>query len=234
MIRAVTFLPAVVLCAGAVNAGCSDVSSPDLVTTRLALTLPEGSTIASVAYTVLSSTSATIAAGNIAVSDTNAVLSLDLVLGPGMGDVVELLATTSTGASCAGTSAPFDVVAGRSTFINLTLVCGGDQPSSGNCPDVQSWAVTPVQAAAPDGTIGASVVATDPDTTQTLSYSWVATAGTFGDPSAASTTYTCSTVGSQTLTLTVRNGPFSSSGCAATATFLVDCVSPADAGAPPP
>jgi hypothetical protein len=233
VIRAGTCLPTVVFCAGLVSADCSDVASSNLVTSRLALTLPEGSAISSVSYTVLSSKDAALAAGSIAVSDPNAVLSLDLVLAPGVGDVVELLATTSAGASCAGTSAPFDVVAGRSAFINLPVVCAGNQPSSSSCPDIQSWAVTPVQAAAPDGTIVAGVVASDSDPTQTLSYAWIATAGMFDDPSAASTIYTCTTIGSQTLTVTVRSGP-SSSACAATATFLVDCVSPADAGATPP
>jgi len=221
-----------------VAGGCSNVAdsggaSSDAFTSRLALVLPAGSNISSVSYLVLSSADVTLARGTIDVSRPGATLSLDLVLAPGIGDVVELEATTSTGASCSGTSAPFDVTPGQSTFIGLTLVCGGDQPSSANCPDIQSWTVTPVQASVPAGAITAGVTAIAPDATDPLSYAWIATAGAFVDPSAAATLYTCTTAGAQTLTLTVRDGA-SSPPCAATASFLVSCVSGGDAGSPSP
>jgi len=218
--------------------GCVDADRPlsrttsahsDVVTSHLALSLPEGSTIDSVSYRVLSSGGATLLAGTIDVSQRGATLSLDLVLAPTLGDVAELSAQTSAGASCAGTSAPFDVVAGRPTFINLTLVCGGNQRNSNSCPDIESWTVAPVQAAAPDGLIDVAVAVNNP--AAELSYAWIATAGSFADPSAASTVYRCTTVGAQTLTLTVSDQQ-SSPACAATATFLVGCSSTTDAEIP--
>jgi hypothetical protein len=235
-VREIAFLATAAF--GIAVAGCSDVANSgegdsNVVTSRVAFALPGGSNISSVSYRVLSSENATLALGTIDVGNPGATLSLDLVLAPGIADVVELSATTSTGASCAGTSAPFEVVVGQPTFVNLTLVCGGDQPSSASCPDIQSWVVTPVQAQAPFGMIDVGVTAIDPDATDLLSYAWTATAGAFLDPFAPSTLYTCATVGAQTLTLAVGGGG-SLPLCIATASFLVNCVSSGDAGSPPP
>jgi hypothetical protein len=207
------------------------VNDADAVTGHFALSLPTGSTIASVSYQVVSSAGVTLLTGTSDLSERSAQLSLDLVLAPAQGDVVALSAQTSTGAACAGTSAPFDVVAGRPTFVNLALVCGGDQPSSSRCPVIQSWTVVPTQASAPDGFIDVAVTASDPSGTDRLTYTWFAAAGTFADPAAASTTYRCTAIGPQTLTLTVSDGQ-SSPVCTATGTFLVGCGSGADAGLP--
>jgi hypothetical protein len=228
------------LCAIAAVTGCSDArdigaensaaGEPDSIVSRIALSLPTGSNIDSASYRVLSSEDVILAAGVIDLSESGASLSLDLVLAPGTGDVVQLWAETSTGAACAGTSPPFDVTPGQPTFVGLTLVCGGDQPSSSRCPNIQSWGVTPVGASAPAGSIDVGVVASSPDGNDPLSYDWIATAGTFLDAAAADTRYVCTTAGPQTLTLTVRDdGP--SPACAATASFLVSCVA---GGAPPP
>jgi hypothetical protein len=228
------------LCAIAAAVGCSDArdtgvgeanaGAPDSITSRIALSLPSGSQIGSANYRVLSSENVILAAGAIDLSESGASLSLDLVLAPGAGDVVQLWAETSAGAACAGTSPPFDVTPGQPIFVGLTLVCGGDQPSSSRCPSLQSWGVAPVAASAPAGSIDVGVVASSPDGSDPLSYDWIATAGTFLDASAADTRYVCTTVGPQTLTLTVRDDG-SSPPCAATASFLVSCV---DGGSPPP
>ncbi|HZL17456.1 MAG TPA: hypothetical protein VFG23_06895 [Polyangia bacterium] len=228
------------LCMTAVTVGCSDardvgaeksnVDDADSIAGRLALSLPIGSNISSANYRVLSSENATLAAGVIDLSEAGASLSLDLILAPGTGDVVLLSAETSAGAACAGTSLPFDVTPGQPISVGLTLVCGGDQPSSSRCPSIQSWGVTPVGASVPVGTIDAGVVASSPEGSDPLSYVWMATAGTFLDASAADTRYVCTTAGPQTLTLTVRDD-VSSPACAATASFLVSCVA---GGSPPP
>lgn len=224
------------LCAAAA-VGCSDAEAgnsnagdADSIASRIALSLPTGSNISSATYRVLSGANVILAAGAIDLSQSGAGLALDLVLAPGTGDVVQLWAETSAGAACAGTSPPFDVTPGQPIFVGLTLVCGGDQPSSSRCPSIQSWGVTPVGASAPVGTVDVGVVASSPDGSDPLSYDWIATAGTFLDASAADTLYVCTTAGPQTLTLTVRDDG-SSPACAATASFLVSCA--AAAGSPP-
>jgi hypothetical protein len=214
---------------GDTGAENSNAGAADSIAGRIALALPTGSNIRSANYRVLSSENVILAAGAIDLSAAGASLSLDLVLAPGAGDVLQLWAETSSGAACAGTSPPFDVTSGQPIFVGLTLVCGGDQPSSSRCPSIQSWGVTPLGVAVPVGTIDVGVVASSPDGSDPLSYDWSATAGTFLDASAAHTLYVCTTAGAQTLTLTVRDD-VSSPACAATASFLVSCV----AGGPPP
>lgn len=226
---ALTILIAMAACSGDDRA--LGVNDADAVTGHFALSLPAGSTIASVSYQVFSSAGVALLAGAIDLSEQSAQLSLDLVLAPAQGDVVALSAQTSAGAVCAGTSAPFDVVAGRPSFISLTLVCSGDQPSSSRCPTIQSWAVTPTQVSVPDGLIDVAVTAGDSGGTDRLTYAWGATAGSFADSAAPSTTYRCATLGPQTLTLTVSDGQ-SSPVCTATGTFLVSCDSGTDAGMP--
>src|SRR6201986_2427830 len=76
---------------------CSKGSNPNAGDVELALVLPGGATISTVNYTILSSTSAQLAAGSINVSDPNATISLDITLPAGTGDTVALSATTSTG-----------------------------------------------------------------------------------------------------------------------------------------
>jgi hypothetical protein len=216
----------------AIATACGDAREPETVSVRAALTLPADTNITSLTYAALSSSGATLDLGTIAVSNPNAILSLNLMLPPGTGDVVKLAATTSAGTSCTGTSAPFDVVPRAPTSVSLTLVCG-DQPQAATCPQIQAWTVTPEQAVVPDGTVTAQVTVAEADATQPLSYSWVATAGSLsgvsGDASGASTTYTCTTVGSQSLMLTVTAGtpPLA---CATTAVFVVDCLAGTDAG----
>jgi hypothetical protein len=124
---AVAVLGVIVWALACAGCGNSDAPvAPDVTTSHLALSLPSGLTISSVDYRVLSSAQTTLAAGTIEVSSPGATVSLDLVLAPAIGDVVDLSAETSAGLSCAGASAPFDVAAGRATLVNLTLVCGGD------------------------------------------------------------------------------------------------------------
>jgi hypothetical protein len=214
---------------------CSDAREPQTMSVRAALTLPADANITSLTYAALSSSGATLDMGTIAISDPNAIVSLNLMLPPGSGDVVKLAATTSAGTSCTGRSAPFDVVTGAPTSVSLSLVCG-DRPQSASCPEIQAWTVSPQQAVVPDGTVTAQVTVAEADATQPLSYSWIATAGILSgvtsDTSGASTTYTCTTVGSQSLMLTVTAGtpPLA---CATTAVFVVDCLA-SGAAAPSP
>ena len=74
-----------------------------------------------------------------------------------------------------------------------------------HCPMV-SVAVSPPTAHVGDS-LALSVVASDADPTDKLTYSWTAGAGAFADANAAKTVYTCGSVGgSQVLSLTVSDG----------------------------
>ncbi|HVU51230.1 MAG TPA: LamG domain-containing protein [Polyangia bacterium] len=230
-----------------------------------------GVTIDSVHYVVQSSASppAILRSGDVDVSDANAAPVIAVSLPPGSGYTVVLTAdvvpATGNPSFCSGTSQPFLVAAGQETAVPVGLICGGSmQPTlSGpaiingnvtkgdNCPVLTSWTATPLQVSAPGGQIAVSAAATDADASETLTYVWTATAGSFAAPTStgmsgftSSTQYVCAAAGTQTLTVTVTDDHVPSS-CSASQTLKVDCkattvceslvlpASGAEAAAPP-
>jgi hypothetical protein len=177
--------------------------------------------------------------------------------GSGYRVVMTATATDTMGNSvpCTGSSpAPgFNVTAGGSVMVGVSLICGGSMSpptdqghvivngtvvAGDNCPVVKSWDVSPLQTSS-GGQINVSATATDADTPlQTLSYAWTADSGTFNSPSVAATQYNCGapTLNSNlarltpphTLTFTVSDSY--SPPCSASVTFSVDCVSPSLCG----
>jgi hypothetical protein len=236
---------AVWLLAGASTVGCSKrtASSSKAGTVKLALTLPDATTLDVVSYKVIASDGITVLAnGAINTSDRGATPSVDVSVVASMNDKVNLHGVTSANVVCDGTSVAFNVIAGQVDFVAVTLVCGGSQLQSGsgsvivngtvvggdNCPVLQSWMASPLQSSI-TGQIDVSALATDADTTatppQTLSYAWTASAGTFVNPTSATTKYNCSVAGDQTLTITVSDD-YSPTPCTAIMTFPVKCINP--------
>lgn len=196
-----------------------DLSAEALV--RLQLLVPGGFTITTVAYQLDSASGATVLAGSFDVTDPNARPSLTLAVPPGSGYTITLRANDLTRTPphhFEGTSAPFNVAAGQTTLVAVTLTDGpaiapapgwavingviapGNRP-----PSINSVVVAPAQASwgAP---IAISVVASDPDPGESASlrFQWSASPdGTFANPAAASTTYSSRTGGPKVLTLTV-------------------------------
>jgi hypothetical protein len=204
---------------------------------RIAFTMPGGVRIDAVNYRVLLSQSATVMSGTMDTSDQSAALSISVVVPPDPGALVELTATTSTGVSCAGSSAPFPVLSGSMIAVVVQLVCGdrAAPPEPGivnvsatvtlgnHCPSIVTGSVTPAQVTV-GGTIDVSIAATDPDPGETVSVSWSATAGTFSNPGAAATQYVCQQSGRQTLTVTATDSHQPS--CSAVMSFPIICVAP--------
>lgn len=85
------------------------------------------------------------------------------------------------------------------------------------CPTVTKLVVTPRKAALGEE-ISVAAAATDPDG-DSITYQWTSSAGSFADPSAASTTYLCENQGTHTLSITVSDPE----GCATTSTAEVAC-----------
>ncbi len=201
--------------------GCSPVAGQDTDVggIRLALALPDSVTISSLDWRVLSATNAVIVQGTIATTDPAVQPSVVTGLPAGVGDVVSMSATTNTGVSCSGTSSPFNVVAGQTVSVPVNIACGASTPSSGlgsavisgtvvpgdNCPVATAYTLSPAQAPSPSGQITVGVTATDADSGETLTFAWTATAGTFVSSTSASTLYTCSVAGSQTLTVAITD-----------------------------
>jgi cysteine-rich repeat protein len=239
------FLAVVALLTGASAVNCSKGggTSENAGTVKLGLTLPDATTLSSVAYKVFASDGTTVlASGTINTSDKGATPSVDVSVIASLQDTVNLHGTTSANVVCDGTSLKFDVAKGGTTMIGVNLVCGGSQNTTGsgslivngtvilgnNCPVLQTWMASPLTTSTA-GQIDVSASATDIDTTmgtplQHLSYAWTATAGTFVDPTMATTKYNCSVAGAQTLTVTVSDD-YTPTPCKATMTFPVTCVS---------
>jgi hypothetical protein len=153
----------------------------------------------------------------------------------GSGYSLILTATATDGVTTCAGSATFSVTAGGTTQVMVHLDC--HQPSatgtvsvSGTtnvCPSIDSISAMPNQV-----TVGSSLALTgaahDPDSGPSpLSFQWTATSGTFSDAGTASPLFTCTAVGTATLTLTVSDGD-TSPGCPATQATTVTCT-PADA-----
>lgn len=199
---------------------------------KLALSLPGGMTINSVDWKVLSATSTVLLQGTINTSDPNLQPSLVAGIPAGVGDVVVMSALTNTGVSCSGTSGAFNVVAGQTVPVPVNITCGATTPSSGlgsavimatvvpgdSCPVATAYLLSPGAATSPTGQIAVSITAMDADSGDTLSYAWTAPAGTFASATSASTTYTCTTAGSEALTVAVSDNHMPTP-CTTTITF---------------
>lgn len=203
--------------------GCADAPPSDAA--QIAVALPNGWEIVEVSYVVLSAQGIALLAGSEDVSAPGATLSVQLSLPTGRGYVLQLSATNSDGVTCNGTSAPFDVVLGQPTLVKLALVCGGASPGLDGCPTVDVQSASPA-ATAPSGTIALTATASDPDPGDVPTYAWTATAGSFADPLSASTLYTCTVPGAQTIVLAVDDG-HRPSGCTVTYLLPVSCLAPA-------
>ncbi len=230
-----TALTAVVLVGGAVGLNCSKGSSTDSGNLKIAFAIPGGDQINSVTYKITATSSGTtLLSGSINTSDPNATPSLDVALPPtaaGATDTVLLTATTAAGVACTTAPTTFAVTSGVNTNVMLSMVCGTSVPqtvpgtiditttvsTSNSCPSITSAVIAPDQTSV-GGTVAVSTTGADPDG-DSLTYAW-GPAANFAAPTAASTTYTCTAAGTQTITLAISDGK-----CNATlSTLTIICV----------
>jgi hypothetical protein len=220
--------------------GCSNSRNAVATgTVRLALSLPNGTTLNSVSWQIRSSGGAVLRAGTINTSDPGATPSVDTSCPASTGDTVVMTGTTSDGTGCSGTSMPFNVAAGGTVQVGLTIVCGGGTPvqnngsvivnstvvQGDNCPVLTSWVASPLQTSFA-AQIDVAATATDADATDVLTYAWTATGGSFVSPSSPSTKYNCTGFGPQTLTITVSDN-HAPIPCTAVVTIPnIECIEP--------
>ena len=247
--RSTKFLAAAALLSGAFAISCSKSSNSGSNDGRLKLALTSaGVTVNTVHYQVLSSATPPVVVreGDIDTSDPNSTASVYTSVPAGTGYIATLTANTAGPPvlPCVGSSMPFNVIAGQEIGVTVQLVCGGSTPTQpggsviidgtvvagDNCPLLTSWSASPLQTSAPSGQIDVAAAATDADATETLTFTWTATNGTFVAPTSSGlspassvTKYTCTTVGPQTLTVTVVDNHLPAN-CTATQTFPVNCA----------
>jgi len=179
----------------------------------LALQLANGSVIQTASYTIVGPKSFT-KSGSIDLSSASKLSATIGGLPAGVGYSITLTATTADSvASCAG-SATFDVLAGKTATAVVALTCK-EAPRTGSvlvsgvlnvCPVIDSLSASPAEVQV-GGTVALSALAHDSDVGPgAVSYTWTASAGTLSDSSAQNPTFTCTTPGNATVTLSVSDG----------------------------
>ncbi len=164
--------------------------------------------------------------------------NISIFLPTGSGYTINMTGTSSSSVACAGTSSAFAVTAGGTTPVALTVTCGGGGPMPGGgivnvtttvgagdrCPVLTYYSVNPTSLKVGDQSI-LSATATDPDTGDTVTYSWTATAGTVTNGTNQNATYVCSAVGTATITLSYDDVTTLLNPCAAqTVQTTVTCM----------
>ena len=162
-------------------------------------------------------------------SAPSSTFSINVVgIPPGDSYVVELSATSDDGKTTCQGPATFSVTEGQVTQVHVMLKCetalqGGllqTQALNGTCPYLTSVVVSPLQTSV-GYDIDVSAAAFD-DEGDPIEYLWTGTGGSFADPTAQVTAYTCQQEGGQSITITVSDDAFQF--CTANWTVSVTCV----------
>ena len=217
--------------------GCRNTGSNEVGELTFAIALPDSTEVHSVDWVLHSSGGAVIEMGSIDTTNAKVTASLAAVLPAGTGDTITMSGTSTAGVLCTGTSQAFDVLAGGTTMVSVNMICGSVTPDGGtgmvvvtstivagdSCPLLTTSLIEP-RVTAIASPIHLTATASDADMGDTLTFTWSATAGTFTDPSMASTDYHCpSTTGMQSLTLRIADNHMPVP-CTTVVTFpAVDC-----------
>jgi hypothetical protein len=245
---------ALAACVAAQSSGCSSgapqgpaTSDPsgtapgDTGSLGLRLSLPGGETLASVQWSIKDANGTTVQQGNVPVQSSTQIAFVVSGLAAGTGYTIALSGTTVDGTvTCTG-SATFAVSARATTNVNLLLECNAPVAKTGsasiNGVAFDCASVAAVSEIPSETTLGGSVsfaAAAIAANQAGVTYAWSASSGSFSAPSAANTSFTCSSAGAVTVTLTVADGPVPDGGMCdprlSTQTFQVQC-DPANCGA---
>jgi cysteine-rich repeat protein len=220
VLRKASFIALAALCSAVVVSGCSGSNNPDQSaetdpnagSVGLAVQVAPGVVVNTVHY-VVTGNGANIA-GDIPVAQAGSTISVQVGLPAGNNYSIQLTGVSTDGNThCIGTES-FNVTAGVTGVVHVKLQCDGVHVLGAArvdgtlnvCPTVNSYTVAPLQVAVGND-ITVTSTASDVDPGTTLIYSWTATAGSFAAPASANTVYHCSAPGTQTLTVTVADGP---------------------------
>jgi hypothetical protein len=204
------------LCAG----GCQGVlmdnepsqGAPVLGDVGLALQVAEGILLDAIAYEIVGGDLRLTGTLDVSRSASFSGLIAGIPVGSGYRISLRASGANDPEISCEG-SAVFDVARDATTTATVQLRCtvprkAGHVAVRGNasvCPVADSIAIFPGSVAAgASATVSATVRDLD-DAPSQLVYSWTSSSGTFAEPRAAQTSFSCAVPGSVTLTLSVRD-----------------------------
>jgi Calcineurin-like phosphoesterase len=229
--------------AGPVTGPASGTSGPtatsDTGSLGMAVTLPGGEHLNTVNWTVFDSTNAVVQTGAVPVGNSLTITFTVGGLNPG-SYTISISGTSTDGlATCAG-SAAFTITARATTNVVDLLQCNAPLSEAGsanvNAPTYACAAVATASVTPSETTVGSAVTlaatATGPNAAG-FSYAWSAPSGTFSNPGAAITSFTCTTAGTIPVTISVADGALpdgaACNAALATQTLQVQC-DPANCG----
>jgi hypothetical protein len=224
-----TRLPLALVLAAFLFAGCASTDAPQGETGALSLdlVLEGGIEIDEVAWTI--SGNGMEMSGTIDVSAPGSTASVEVFgLPPGDGYLVELSATSVDGEVMCGGSAPFAVEIGISTPVMVILNCKLPQRFGGVrvngefniCAELTKMVVSPLQTSV--GNDISLFSAAQDEEGDPITTMWMSSSGTIADPMAAATTYTCTEVGDDDITVLVSDD--GGTYCMSMWTVPVTCV----------
>ncbi|HXN32350.1 MAG TPA: hypothetical protein VN894_10830, partial [Polyangiaceae bacterium] len=195
------------------NAGAGEPSQSatgDTGTVGVALQVAPGITINSASYT-LTGPNGFNQSGTINVAMSPTISALLGGIPAGSGNAVSLSGMSTDGSvTCSGASAPFAVSANQTTSVQVSLACSGPTPESGaiivkattsQCPTIDSISLDPANVVL-GGSLSLVAGARGPNSAG-LTYAWTATTGSLANATSPIATFTCTTPGTPTITLTV-------------------------------
>jgi|GEM_PF-922421 len=213
--------------AGTLNCGRDSVSDPQsLGEANLALVVPGGTVIGSIAYTVSGPVNR---AGTFDVSHSATISGTVSGLSAG-AYTVNLTATASGGGTTCGGMATFSIVAHQTTPVTVHLLChessrAGSVLVTGDlniCPVIDGISASPSEVVV-GSTLTLGSLAHDTDALPAaLTYAWSASSGSLSSATAQNPTFKCTQPGSVTISLTVSDGD-AAAGCADLQTVPVLC-----------
>ncbi|MFW2387701.1 MAG: hypothetical protein ACN4G0_05165 [Polyangiales bacterium] len=149
-------------------------------------------------------------------------------LPPGTGYLIKMEAMSAMGETSCGGSAEFEVESGTSTSVMVLLNCKPPESLGGVrvngkiniCADLLVMVVAPLETSV-GSDIELFAVAEDAEG-DAIEYLWEGAGGSFDDPTAAETLYTCEDVGSHDVSVVVSDDGFDQ--CMSGWTVRVTCV----------
>jgi hypothetical protein len=211
---------------------------------EMALTLPDGTSLDTIHWTITGPNGATAIAqaGSVNVRNSTSLRIVVAQLAGGSYYDVALSGTSTNGATTCTGADSFSVSARTTTNITVVLDCSSAPREAGAlaisaetyaCAVVRSFSISPSEAVVGASvSLSASAAGVDPGS---LTYVWSAPSGSFASPNASATAFTCTKRGIVPITLRVSDGPVPDGGAcdeaASTLILLVTCTAPADGGA---
>lgn len=212
------------------NGDATRPATGDTGTVGVALQVAPGITIDSISYALTGpngfSQSGPI---DVTMSPTVSVLLGGIPAGSGYG--IALSGVSIDGSTtCSGASAPFVVLSNQTTSVPVAVACSGPTPESGTidvsasvsqCPTIDSISINPADVIV-GGSLSLIAGARGPSSSG-LTYAWTATSGSLVNATSSIATFTCTTAGKPTITLTVSDGS-DAAACLAAQSVSVTCT----------